>query len=349
MRRALLLAAALLALAGTPAHAHIRSSTGYSVIRQSGGTVHYTLGVENGPLVAAVGVQGRTLEQAHKAIQDYLTARVIVSVDGVQCEGELVHAGYEHREAKRFARLDLDFACPGSAMGAFHIRYGVLADAGVIDDHRSIVDYSLGGNSGTFVFDSGHHDFDAGASGALTDARRFVTMGMGHILSGLDHVLFLIALLLGARSFRHVLKLATAFTAAHSVTLALGALGWVRLPPEVVEPLIALSIFYVAAENILGGETRHRLGVVFCFGLLHGCGFAGTLSFTDHLGGRLLGSLASFNVGIELGQALVVLAVFPLLVLVRRFRWSPPAHMAATAAAASVGLLWFTERVIQGS
>jgi hydrogenase/urease accessory protein HupE len=349
MRRALLLAVALPALAGTPAHAHIRSSTGYSLIRQSGNTVHYRLAVENGPLAAAVGLQGRTLAKASADIEAYLAPRLVLSVDGVQCEGGLVDTGYEHREGKRFARLDLDYACPGSANGSFHVLYGVLDDGGVIDDHRSIVDYQLGGHSGTFVFDSGHHDLEAGATSALTELRRFVTMGIEHILSGLDHVLFLIALLLGARSFRQVLKLATAFTAAHSVTLALGALGWVRLPPEVVEPLIALSIFYVAAENILGGETRHRLGVVFCFGLLHGLGFAGTLSFTDTSSGRMLGSLASFNVGIELGQALVVLAVFPLLLLVRRFRWSPPAHVAATAVAASVGLFWFTERVLQGS
>ena len=171
-------------------------------------------------------------------------------------------------------------------------------------------------------------------------------MGIEHILSGLDHVLFLIALLLGAKSLRSVIKIATAFTAAHSLTLALGALGWVSVPPAVVEPLIALSIFYVAAENIFGGETRHRLGVVFAFGLLHGLGFAGTLTFTDGLGTDLLASLVSFNVGIELGQALLVAAVFPLLLLARRFRWSPPAHVAATSVAAAFGLFWFAERML---
>jgi hypothetical protein len=143
-----------------------------------------------------------------------------------------------------------------------------------------------------------------------------------------------------------VLKIATAFTAAHSLTLALGALGRVRVPPEVVEPLIALSIFYVAAENVFGGETRHRLGVVFAFGLLHGLGFAGTLTFTDGLGFDLLASLVSFNVGIELGQALLVAAVFPLLLLARRHRWSVPAHVAATSVAAALGLFWFAERML---
>jgi hypothetical protein len=188
-RRAIAVAAALLAVAAAPAHAHIRSSTGYSEIRQQGGTVHYALGVEYGPLSAAVGLQGRTLEQARGLVQGYLASRLIVSVDGVQCEGSLARTAVEHREAKRFARLELEYECPGSPTGAFGVRYGVLADGGVIDDHRSIVDYSLGGRGGTFVFDSGHHELAAGSTGALTDARRFVTMGVGHILSGIDHVL----------------------------------------------------------------------------------------------------------------------------------------------------------------
>jgi hypothetical protein len=156
-------------------------------------------------------------------------------------------------------------------------------------------------------------------------------------------VLFLVALLLGAGSLRRVVELATAFTAAHSVTLALGALGWVEVPPEIVEPLIALSIAYVAADVVLGGATRHRLGVVFGFGLLHGLGFAGSLSWSGDVD---LAALATFNVGIELGQALIVLALFPLLLLIRRYRWSPVAHACAASCAAGFGLLWFVERLM---
>jgi hypothetical protein len=85
---------------------------------------------------------------------------------------------------------------------------------------------------------------------------------------------------------------------------------------------------------------------VLAFGLLHGLGFAGTLTFTDGLGGELLASLVSFNVGIELGQALIVTSVFPLLLLARRFRWSVPAHVAATGVAAAFGLFWFAERLL---
>lgn len=340
-----------LLLFGASAQAHVRSTTGYSEIRQDGATVDYTLGLEFQPLAVAVGLGARGVEgtppereallrERRAAVEAYLTERVIVSSDGVQCEGTLAHTGVEQREGTTFARLGLAYHCHEA--GAFTVDYSVFDDGGVVDDHRNLVDYRLGGASGTFVFDSGHRELAAGDGGLMP----FIGLGVEHILSGIDHVLFLLVLLLGAKSLRQVVKLATAFTVAHSVTLALGALGWVNVPGAIVEPLIALSIFYVALENVFGGETRHRLGVVFAFGLLHGLGFASTLTFTGDLGGHLLASLAGFNVGIELGQALIVAAVFPLLLLARRFRWSPPAHVAVTSMAAAVGMFWFAERLL---
>jgi hydrogenase/urease accessory protein HupE len=349
--------AATLLLAAAPAAAHIRSTTGYSEVRQAGATVHYTLGIEYQPLAFAVGlgekaldgtapIRAEILRDRHAAVEAYVLDRLYVSVDGVQCEGALKDGTVAPRDGKDFATLALDYACPGNADGAFTIEYTILEEGGVVDDERNIVDYKLAGASGTYVFDSGHHELEAGNTGVFADVERFVSMGVHHILSGLDHLLFLFALLLGAGSLMSVVKLATAFTAAHSTTLALGALGWVHVPAEIVEPLIALSIFYVALENVLGGETRHRLAIVFAFGLLHGLGFASTLTFTDDMSPRLLGSLVSFNVGIELGQALLVAAVFPLLVLARRHRWSVPAHVAATSVAAALGLFWFAERML---
>jgi hydrogenase/urease accessory protein HupE len=122
-------------------------------------------------------------------------------------------------------------------------QYGVFAEGGgVVDDHTSLVDYALGGESGRFVFDASHRDLDVGHSSALSTASRFVGLGAEHILRGLDHVLFVIALLLGATGLTGVLKVASAFTLAHSLTLALAVIGWVQVPGEVVEPLIALSI-----------------------------------------------------------------------------------------------------------
>jgi hypothetical protein len=334
MRAALITALLLLTVMAGTASAHVRSTAGYSEIRLDGATVRFDLSLERSILRAASG---------HAASPEaYLLPRVRVYLDGVECEGALGQAGIESREGRDYDRLHLTYRCPGSASGTYAIRYGVFADGGVIDDHTNVADYDLGGERGTFVFDAGHRELDVGDSSTLTSAGRFAGLGVEHILSGIDHVLFLVALLLGASGFANVLKLATAFTAAHSVTLVLGALGWVQVPAGIVEPLIALSIAYVAAENVFGGASRHRLGVVFGFGLLHGLGFAGSLSWSGDVD---LGALVSFNAGIEMGQALIVVALFPALLLVRRYRWSPAAHTGAAACAAALGLLWFVERL----
>jgi hypothetical protein len=334
MRAALITALLLLTLVAGTASAHVRSTAGYSQVRLEGGTVRYELSLERSILSAASG---------HAASPEaYLLPRVRVYLDGVECEGALGRTGIESRQGRDYDRLQLTYRCPGSASGTYAIRYGVFADGGVVDDHTNVTDYDLGGERGTFVFDAGHRDLEVGDTSTLTSASRFVGLGVEHILSGIDHVLFLVALLLGASGFAGVLKLATTFTAAHSVTLAMGALGWVQVPAEIVEPLIALSIAYVAAENIFGGASRHRLGVVFAFGLLHGLGFAGSLSWSGDVD---LGALVSFNAGIETGQALIIVALFPALLLVRRYRWSPVAHTGAAACAAGLGLLWFVERL----
>lgn len=176
----------------------------------------------------------------------------------------------------------------------------------------------------------------------------YVPMGVEHILLGLDHLLFLVLLLLGAGTWRAVLVLATCFTAAHSITLGLAAVGWVHVPETVIEPLIALSIVYVAAETLLAREQRHRPYLVFGFGLLHGLGFAANLSLTGQTAGGLVGGLLGFNLGIEAGQLLVIGVVFPLLLLMRRRSWSKQAQLAAAGMAATVGLFWFVERLVTG-
>jgi hypothetical protein len=333
MRLALITAALLLVPAGHSS-AHVRSSQGYSEIRAEGGSVAYELSLETAVLDAAAG---------DGSAAAYVLPRVQLFLDGVECEGDALRTGTASHEGRDHTRLLLGYDCPGSPDGAYEVRYGVFADGGVIDDHTNVARYDLGGASGTFVFDAGHRELAAGSASLTETVTRFTALGVEHILLGIDHVLFLVALLLGAGSLRSVVKLAPAFTAAHSVTLALGALGWVQVPAEIVEPLIALSIAYVAADAITGGESRHRLGVVFGFGLLHGLGFAGSLSWAGDLD---LMALATFNAGIELGQALIVLALFPALLLIRRFRWSSVAHGATAVAAAGFGLLWFVERLM---
>src|SRR5262249_9220476 len=161
------------------------------------------------------------------------------------------------------------FGCPGST-GAFGLKYDVFAtEEAVADDHTNLVEYSFDGGSGRTVFDRSHHDFTAGDNTLASSSLQFGKMGVEHILLGLDHVLFVVPLILGAANLRSLVQVISMFTAAHSVTLVSTLLGGLTVPAVIVEPLIALSIAFVAVENLLG-STRHRLPVVFGFGLLHG-------------------------------------------------------------------------------
>ena len=137
--------------------------------------------------------------------------------------------------------------------------------------------------------------------------RRFVPAGVHHILIGPDHLLFLVGLLLLGGTIRQLLAVVTAFTVAHSITLSLAALNIVTPPARIIEPAIALSIVYVGADNLLvRGGRDVRAWIAFAFGFIHGFGFANVLREMD-LPARALGwSLFSFNVGVEIGQLLVV-------------------------------------------
>lgn len=144
----------------------------------------------------------------------------------------------------------------------------------------------------------------------------YLKLGIAHIVpSGIDHILFVVALCLLNTKLKTILWQATAFTVAHSITLALSMKGVVTLPPDVVEPLIALSIVFVAVENILISELKvWRVLIVFMFGLIHGLGFAAALNQIGLPRNKFFTSIVSFNAGVEIGQIIVILTVFLLLI-----------------------------------
>ncbi|MBI1338793.1 HupE/UreJ family protein [bacterium] len=179
-------------------------------------------------------------------------------------------------------------------------------------------------------------------------AAQFGWLGFVHILPrGLDHILFVLALFLLAPSWRPLAFQVTAFTLAHSVTLALGVLGIVEAPALIVEPLIALSIVAMALDNVRGGRLQPwRPAVVFGFGLLHGLGFANVLKGLGLPRGEEAAALVSFNVGVELGQ-LSVLALAFLAVgwFIRREWFRARIAVPASLAIAGIGAWWTIERV----
>ncbi|MHA6261963.1 HupE/UreJ family protein [Arenibacterium sp. CAU 1754] len=177
----------------------------------------------------------------------------------------------------------------------------------------------------------------------------YIPVGFDHILpKGLDHILFVLGLFFLSTHLRPLLWQVSAFTLAHTITLALGALGWVSVPASIVEPLIAASITYVAVENILTSTLhRWRPVVIFGFGLLHGLGFASVLGEFGLPQDQFIPALLGFNVGVEIGQLTVIALAFLAVGLCFR---SKPWYRRAIAVPASVvialiGGYWFVERV----
>ena len=145
----------------------------------------------------------------------------------------------------------------------------------------------------------------------------YFKMGIAHIVPlGYDHILFVISLCLLNTKIKTILWQATAFTVAHTITLALSMKGIIKLPAEIVEPLIALSIMFVAIENILVNELKvWRVAIVFMFGLVHGMGFASALNEIGLPRNKFFTSIFSFNIGVEIGQVIVITLVFLLLII----------------------------------
>lgn len=246
----------------------------------------------------------------------------------------------------RFSTLALEGPLPGGAReltltwpdGSGDL---VLRQQGV---EAPFTGYLTGGEtSQPIVFDGG------GARSGMGTFLDYIPVGFDHILpKGLDHILFVLGLFFLSLRLGALLWQISAFTLAHTVTLALGALGWVVVPGAVVEPLIAASIVFVAVENILAqGLKPWRPFVVFCFGLLHGLGFASVLEDFGLPEGQLVPALLGFNLGVEIGQ-LTVIAIAFLAVgawFGRKPWYRARITVPASCVIAIVGGWWVIERV----
>ncbi|MGF9761727.1 HupE/UreJ family protein [Microvirga sp. 0TCS3.31] len=184
-------------------------------------------------------------------------------------------------------------------------------------------------------------------------ARTYLTLGIEHILTGIDHLLFVLALLLLTKGMWHLVKTVSAFTVAHSITLGLATLGIVHVPSRPVEAVVALSIVFVAAEIVQARRGRAGLAaqmpwiVAFIFGLLHGFGFAGALSEVGLPEGHIPIALLFFNLGVEAGQLLFVAAVLAVVAGARRIpmAWPRWAGLVPPYAIGSLAMFWVIQRV----
>lgn len=235
-------------------------------------------------------------------------------------------------------------------LDALTIRYDLFVPG--VSTASCLVTIVQGTQVRNVVFTPEHREasFDFTQAVAWEPLPGFIALGVRHILTGYDHILFLLSLLMLGGSLRQLVKVVTAFTAAHSITLSLAVFNLVALPSRWVESAIALSIVYVAAENVWrrGVTIRQRWLVTFGFGLVHGLGFASVLREMQLPRANLAASLLGFNVGVEIGQIAIVVTAFAGLEMLRRWPEEPAFRRWVSAGAAVTGLIWFIQRAFLG-
>ncbi len=258
---------------------------------------------------------------------------------------------------------------PGGVQGRGWRRYEFSCDGALTSEHTLDLPWRRDGIMLTARWESGHEgralfDHEAGtirvplaelraSSGSWTDAAvRYGVLGVEHILAGIDHLLFVLALLLVVRGAWMLVKTITSFTIAHSITLGLATLGFVDVPPRPVEVAIALSIVFLCVEIVhaqqgrIGVTYRYPWVVAFAFGLLHGLGFAGALADIGLPPGEIPFALLFFNVGVEVGQlAFVAVAVAPLAFLRRLSDLPILLDVAPAYAIGTLATHWLFERI----
>lgn len=215
------------------------------------------------------------------------------------------------------------------------------------DAHKNLARISLPGQplvQAVFSAESPQQTF-AGQQSLWEQLFEFAALGVEHIFLGYDHVLFLLALIVVGGRLLSLVKVVTAFTVAHSITLCLAALEIVHLPSEWIEAGIALSIVYVAAENFWLKRSDYRWTITFAFGLVHGFGFANVLRELGLPTHGLVASLFAFNAGVEIGQIGIVALVFPLIAWLGRQSYQRTVVLVVSAVIGLFGLGWFVERV----
>jgi hydrogenase/urease accessory protein HupE len=347
-----LLAAALVWLAlASPAAAHPIPFS-YLDLRLEPEAIEGTLVVHIYDLAHDLQIEpiDRLLDPAVVSVHQEAMIRILVRGLEVAADGRALMATWSapeilaDRQSLRFRlRFNVDSAPGTIAVGASLFPYDPV--------HQTFVNIYDGDALTQMILDRSNargEYFSGSAQGVLAVIGRFVPAGVHHILIGPDHLLFLVGLLLLGGSIRRLALVVTAFTLAHSLTLSLAALNIVAPPAHIIEPAIALSIVYVGMDNLLVHEGRDvRTWIAFAFGFVHGFGFANVLREMD-LPSRALGwSLFSFNLGVELGQLLVVAAVASLVAFVRARSEAAGRRLVVIGSVAVVaaGTFWFVQRV----
>lgn len=372
-RAALWFAAAwMLLLAGAPANAH-KPSDSYLTITLQDGRLAGRWDIALRDLDVAIGLDadgdGRItwgeLRQRHAEIAAYAAARLKLLADDQPCTLAVGEQLVDEHTDGAYSVLPLQLACPVAAPRTLTLGYTLFAD--LDPQHRGLLNLSVAGSHRTAVLgpQAPLQRFElAGAASGWRTLLDYGREGVWHIWIGFDHILFLLSLLLPAvglwagrrwqpvdrpgQAVWEVLRIVTAFTLAHSITLSLAVLGWVSLPSRLVESSIAASVVLAALNNVFPVFHGRRWMVAFVFGLLHGFGFASVLADLGLPQQALALALLGFNLGVEVGQLAIVAVFLPLAYLLRRSGFYRHAVMVGgSLLIALLAGVWFVERAFE--
>jgi hydrogenase/urease accessory protein HupE len=326
LRRSLPLSLALCLTLALPSSvkAHAGDATGFASITISGNVVRYTY------------TPTATASADPEKLPVQLRQHLRVTADGKPCL------------ADRYDALAIAFQCAHAAQQISVEDH--LAQA-LGDNHHVIALFTWNGGSQSHSFSTKTPTavVQLSATSALvsTSAASFFPLGVEHIATGYDHLLFLLALILCGGNLKSLVKIITAFTVAHSITLGAAALGLVSLPSALVESVIALSIAYVAFENLFPRCALSRRWMIsFAFGLIHGFGFSSVLQEIGLPRDNLVWALLNFNLGVEAGQLVAVLIAIPALLWLKKQSYEQRVIRGLSWLVMLAGLSWFIERLM---
>lgn len=327
------------------AFAHTNNSEGYSLIEVNEKNLIYELKLDLIELGHSMNKEMKENQYFDtKAVQDYINSHINLYADSTKVEGTIENSDVETINDRQFAVINLNYRLEQRPQKLI-LDYNMFLDDSD-PSHANYATIKLDGKQQEAVLSYESRELAIGEVTFMQSATQFLLLGLEHIFTGYDHILFVISLLFGAKTFKNILSLVTAFTIAHSFTLILATLEIVQLPGRFVESAIALSIIYVALINIFSPDSKHQPWLAFGFGLIHGFGFAGILSEMRLDGNHLATSLLSFNIGIEIGQLIIVSVVFPILLWVKKLTFKPIKWVipGTSVAILAFGLVWFFER-----
>jgi HupE / UreJ protein len=346
----------LAVLAASPAHAH-NAGVSTSRVAIHGRTVALEINALGRDYEKAADVRiaegtGQVnpvaLAVMARAILGYVGEHIAVLAGGERCSAGPATA----KAADTHVLITMAWTCPPE--GDLRYRVTLFQDVDPAARHLAVIAGERGERE--LAIDKNTREIALTGEGASIWQifGRFITAGIEHIFLGYDHIAFLLAVILWGRRLWSLVKVVTAFTLAHSLTLSLAVLDVVRLPSSVVEPMIAATIVYVAAENFFVRDISKRWRATFVLGLVHGFGFAGALREYGLPDGALIPALAAFNIGVEIGQVAIVALIFPLLLLSDRIGVAAGGkserHAGLVYGCSAVilvfGLYWLIERTV---